>query len=101
MSWTVNKVLNRLDYAGVCILIGGTTFPPMYYGFYCKPTLAFSYLFLCNLACGIVFVISMFDFIHTPKYFIIKGYMYGGLGVSMALPFIHLVYDEMYNVSLS
>ena len=94
MSSKLNKILLRLDYAGVCFLIAGTPFPPMYYGFYCRPVLSTFYLIVGSSLSGVVFVISMFDFIHTPKYFIIKGYMYGSLGISAAFPLFHLFFDE-------
>lgn len=30
------KLLLRLDYAGVTVLLSGSSFPPYLYGFYCK-----------------------------------------------------------------
>ena len=31
-----HDLLNRLDYAGISILIAGSCYPPYYYFFYCK-----------------------------------------------------------------
>jgi hypothetical protein len=36
-SKTYFEFLNRLDYAGISILIAGSCFPPYYYFFYCEP----------------------------------------------------------------
>lgn len=33
-----HNILNRLDYAGISILIAGSCYPPFYYFFYCKPS---------------------------------------------------------------
>lgn len=35
-SCTVKKVFNRMDYAGIAILIMGSCYPPYYYYFYCN-----------------------------------------------------------------
>lgn len=32
----VQSWMSRMDYAGISILIAGSTIPPYYYGFYCK-----------------------------------------------------------------
>lgn len=34
----INCLLNRLDYAGISILIVGSCYPPYYYLFYCSPS---------------------------------------------------------------
>lgn len=34
-SYKASSLLSRMDYAGISILIAGSTFPPHYYGFYC------------------------------------------------------------------
>lgn len=33
LSEKVNKILIRLDYAGICFLVSGSTFAPLFYGF--------------------------------------------------------------------
>ena len=35
-SHKVNNLFNRLDYAGIALLIVGSSYPPNYYLFYCK-----------------------------------------------------------------
>ena len=94
------KIFLRLDYAGVSLLISGSTAPAFYYGFYCAPHLAYTYLSAIFLASLIVFFVSLQDFIHTPKYFTVKSVMYGSLGVFAAIPMGHLVYSEFFDHSL-
>lgn len=36
ISTKANKILLRLDYAGICFLIAGSAVAPYYYAFYCN-----------------------------------------------------------------
>lgn len=36
-SHKTHAILNRLDYAGISILIAGSCYPPYFYFFYCEP----------------------------------------------------------------
>lgn len=42
--------------------------------------------------CAVVFVVSMFDFIHTLEYRPMKGRMYAALGIGSAFGVVHLVF---------
>lgn len=88
------KMLLRLDYAGIVLLICGSTYPLTYYGFYCTPWLMWFYLGLNLTACFVIFVITMMDFIYTEKYFTLKSWLYAILGLFCATPLFHLIiYD--------
>lgn len=91
----------RVDYAGISLLILGSTFPPFYYGFYCDPFLRNLYLCIIGIACFSVYVISIFDFIHTEPWRKIKGIMYGSLGIFAGVPAIHLYLREYYQYIIS
>jgi len=99
LSPTVNKIFLRLDYAGICILIYGSGFPPVVYGFYCQPDFALLYLTITGIVSGTVFTVSMMDFIHTEKYRKMKSLMYGSLGIFSAFPIIHLM-NNSFQVGL-
>jgi len=43
-SRALNDALLLLDYVGISVLIAGSFFPPIYYGFFCTPTLLWFYL---------------------------------------------------------
>ena len=94
MSEKANKYLMRVDYAGISLLILGSTFPPFYYGFYCDTILRYCYMFLVGSACIAVYIISIFDFIHTEPWRKIKGIMYGSLGLFAGVPAVHLYIRE-------
>ena len=36
MSNSINKVLSRVDYAGITFLVAGSCYPPYFYFFYCE-----------------------------------------------------------------
>lgn len=92
LSATANKILLRLDYAGVSILITGSCFPPFVYGFYCQPFFSNLYLAVIGVTSIIVFFVSLGDKIHSQPYRKLKSVMYGGLGIFAGLPMIHLAY---------
>jgi len=87
-----NQILLRLDYAGVSILITGSCFPPVVYGFYCQPIYAYVYLTVIGVTSIVVFIVSLSDYIHTEEYRKLKSLMYGCLGVFAAIPMPHLIY---------
>lgn len=97
LGHTANKVLLRLDYAGVCFLIVGTTFPIYWYGFHCNKVWGWYWLIQLVIISTIVFFVSLCDFIHTEKYLKLKSIMYGGLGIFAAVPIIHLVIIENFS----
>jgi adiponectin receptor len=91
ISATANKILLRIDYAGICFLIAGSSLPPYYYGFYCQPVYAWLYGGINCVMGSVVFIVSMCDFIHTVEYRPLKGRMYAALGISGAFGGIHLM----------
>ena len=94
MSFTVCTKMQYLDYAGISLLISGSTFPPLVYGFYCTPINYIVYETIICSACVVVFVVSLFETIHKPEYRKVKGILYGSLGIFAALPSIHLLFNE-------
>jgi len=92
LSHKANQILLRLDYAGISILITGSCFPPLVYGFYCQPFYSKLYLSIIGVTSVIVFFVSLGDKIHSAPYRKLKALMYGGLGIFAGLPVIHLVY---------
>jgi adiponectin receptor len=54
----------RFDYAGINVLIPGSTFPPVYYGLYCNLPLATFYLGLMSSIAITIFTMCLFDWIH-------------------------------------
>ena len=42
-SRSLNDALLLLDYVGISVLIAGSYYPPIFYGFYCDSTMRFTY----------------------------------------------------------
>jgi len=91
-------LLLRFDFAGISLLITGSTFPPLYYGMYCQMAVATIYLTISISAAVICFVVCLFEWIHklgNEKY---RSLLFGTFGMSMFIPLSHLVInDVMYN----
>ena len=56
----IYTITNRFDYAGVNMLISGSTFPPLYYGMYCQLEVAIIYLTCIICFAAACFVICLF-----------------------------------------
>ena len=92
MNPTVYKVLHKLDYAGISFLNFGSSYACFFYYFYCNAWLFRIFGGLIFIACTIVFVVSMTDYMDRPENTTQKGLMYGGLGISNLLPSIFIGY---------
>ena len=84
-----------MDYAGINVLISGSSFPPLYYSMYCNFNLVIFYLtIICILGLSL-FVLSLFEYLHRPENLKIKSLAYGGFGVSLSIPLAHAVINEV------
>lgn len=63
VSYQTAMFLNKLDFAGIALLIGGSNIPIIYYAFYCHPTYQALYLTLICIGSFLTF----FATVH-PKY---------------------------------
>lgn len=66
MSDRIYTITNRFDYAGINILISGSTFPPLYYGMYCNLEVALFYLIAILFVALFCFSVCLFEWIHRP-----------------------------------
>lgn len=51
---------------------------------------------LCFITCFVAFVVTLFDFIHTPEYNMIKGCMFGAVGLTNGLSILFNVFQIAY-----
>eukprot|EP00457_Paulinella_chromatophora_P004514 gb/GEZN01004526.1/.p1 GENE.gb/GEZN01004526.1/~~gb/GEZN01004526.1/.p1 ORF type:complete len:590 (-),score=43.54 gb/GEZN01004526.1/:182-1897(-) len=75
------SLFQTLDYAGIVLLIGGSTFPVIYYGFFCRPLLQGLYLSFLTSLCILVFTVLLLPRFKDEEYRLYKV----GLFVSQAL----------------
>lgn len=94
MSKKACDKMHCLDYAGISLLISGSTFPPFVYSFYCEPIYYIIYETIIGVACLVVFVMALFDTLHLPEYRKLKGILYGSLGIFAGFPIFHLIFVE-------
>ena len=86
------ETLARLDYGGISILIMGSSYPPIFYGFACKEVFLERNIFLAlitttSTAC---FVATMNPAFNKPHLRGARSLMYIILGLSAAFPLVRL-----------
>ncbi|CAD8171674.1 unnamed protein product [Paramecium octaurelia] len=94
LSERVNRILLRLDYAGICFLVSGSTFAPLFYGFQCNPHYAVIYASIQGFFAIVLFSLCLFDFFYKEEWRTLKSNLFAGLGVTSAIPFIHFAIDD-------
>ena len=90
------QVFSRLDYAGINVLIVGSSFPALYYGMYCSIDLAIYYLTIISFMGLTLFIISLFEYLHRSENLKKKALAYGGFGVSLTIPLGHAIINEVF-----
>jgi len=87
--------LEKIDYAGISILITASALPITIYGFYCQPWVATIYATLSSIFGIGTFVLSMSNGFHSDKLRPYKGVLYFLMGVFAAVPALHLWFNEL------
>ncbi|CAD8082604.1 unnamed protein product [Paramecium sonneborni] len=95
LSEKVNRMLLRLDYAGICFLVSGSTFAPLFYGFQCNPHYAIIYASIQGVFAVVLFSLCLFDFFYKEEWRTLKSNLFAGLGLVSSIPFIHFAIDDV------
>lgn len=90
------QILSRFDYAGISILIAGSCYPPYFYFFYCERFLAIVYLSFISIFAITVFFFTLSPDFHVPKRRRLRGTLFLTLGISTAIPILHLAFFGKY-----
>lgn len=92
-SSTLHRMLLRLDLAGICLIIGGSFCPIVYYGFYCHPHLRTAYL---ATAVGIpiagMLLMVFSNLMVDHRYRILRSAILAAIAFSGLVPFLHLLH---------
>lgn len=83
------SIMARLDYAGISALIAASFYPPVYYGFICKPHLQLAYLGAITLLGIVTMAVSLIPAFQTPEYRNFRAILFFGMGVSGVIPCAH------------
>ncbi len=92
MSKKINSFSSRLDYGGISILIAGSCYPPYYYFFHCDYFFRNIYLSFISIFSICVFFYSLTSDFYLPKRRTFRGILFLILGLSTAIPVIHLIF---------
>jgi len=85
------KWLARLDYTGICMMIVGSYFPPLYYGFACRMDLKSVYMSLISLLGIIGVCVSMIPIFQTPRFRTVRAVFFLIFGWFAIFPFPHMI----------
>ena len=89
------KILNRIDLAGISILIYGSSVSVLYYISYCKMTFFWIYFGLFTVGSTSVFSISMMDWYYENKNKTLRTYIYMVLGLVSGLSLLHAIINRI------
>ena len=87
-------MLSRFDYAGISILVCGSSMPPIFYCFSCKEVFHirdrfFALITFSSICC---FLACMLPKANTPRWRPCRAYIFIALGLSAAFPFVYTAY---------
>jgi adiponectin receptor len=103
-SLSLSRLLGKLDYAGISLLIAGSCYPPYYYFYYCSLSIfyinnyfhivEFMYFYLSFIT---IFSIAVFIFSLQPNFGVpskrsLRGFLFLTLGLSTSLPMVHIIF---------
>lgn len=100
-SPNIQQLFSRLDYSGIAILIAGSTFPPIVYGFDCYPRTKYIYLGLVTLACVLSFVITLFPGSDKPRFRQFRGFLFIIVGLLAGSPAVHAMIAQNPKIYIS
>lgn len=84
--------MSRMDYAGISILISGSTFPPNYYGFYWQPNLWLFFIILIWTLWSLALLVTFHPSGDKPKCRKVRGILYIVVGISAGTPLYYNIY---------
>jgi channel protein (hemolysin III family) len=88
-SRVAQRLLSRFDYSGIAILITGSTFPLIEYGFACTPYLKYTYLSVISTFCAVALVVTMLPNSDKPNYRRLRGILFIVVGLLAGIPAAH------------
>ena len=94
-SYIHNK-LATLDYGGICMLIMGSVYPPIFYPYACEPTHGIRDIFMIIITfnCIAGFLSLLNDKLASPECRPYRGIMFIVLGFSSIFPLVYLHFTK-------
>uniref|UniRef100_A0A7S3CPH7 Uncharacterized protein n=1 Tax=Strombidium rassoulzadegani TaxID=1082188 RepID=A0A7S3CPH7_9SPIT len=97
----------KFDYAGICVMISGSSAPPIYYSFACQELEHWRtfYLAFMYAMCSLTLCVMMFPFFDKDEYNALRGYLFLVTGLSSIIPVLHIIFmidaDYLYHFHLT
>ena len=85
----IASVMWRFDYAGIAVLIVASFFPPVYYGFLCRPGLRAGYLLITSLLGASTLGVTLLERFQDPAGHAYRAALFVGLGLWGIVPITH------------
>ncbi|KAI9345011.1 hemolysin-III related-domain-containing protein [Obelidium mucronatum] len=95
-SFSVSKVWNKLDFAGIAGLIAGSNIPFIYYAFYCETRFQTMYIAFMTTFGVVTTLITVSEKFSTPKYRLLRTSLFVGMGLASVIPIIHITLEHSY-----
>lgn len=96
-SRQLNDVLLLLDYVGISVLIAGSFYPPIYYGFYCMPSLLSLYLAAVSIISVSSAIVGVYSGLNPSKFWrLARVLCYSANACFGVLPCAHLAILQLY-----
>ncbi len=87
----VSTIFSRLDYAGIALLIVGSTIPWLYYGFYCQFYTKLTYITAVSVCGLLTLILLMWEKFDMPEYRTFRAVTFVTLALVSALPIVHFI----------
>lgn len=100
-SEKLQSFLTRLDYGGISLLIAGSTFPPVIYGFACNPITKYTYITVISIACAASFIFTLLPGTDSPNCRKFRGLLFVFVGLLAGAPVIQGAASTDPNVILN
>jgi adiponectin receptor len=79
----------QFDYAGIAVLIVASFFPPVYYGFLCRPIYVVLYLSLVSIFGIATIAVTLTPKFQDPSYHAFRAGVFTSLGLFGIIPVVH------------
>jgi len=100
-SHYVSKIFSKLDYAGIALLIVGSTIPWLYYGFYCQFYTKLTYIIAVSVLGILTMILLTWDKMDEPEYRVLRTSVFVTLALVSALPIIHFLIQNGISESIA
>ena len=87
-SKRTKDIMSRLDYGGIVLMITGSTFPPIMYGYACQNLLRYIILTIVTFASFMAFILTLIPGGNSRTFRTIRGILFSIAGISAAIPIL-------------